>query len=1451
MIGVLKNLRSAVQISQQSQALYCFITNGRRGRLDEFDAFLNRVRRAQNFDNLDDEEIKNFSNSVKKTDRKFFQYIEQKTRTSNTQSCSENYIEVFHLLSCFDMKFSVTSDQLILKIDKELRKHVSNRGDEADIRMRLIGKLMSQLQCGPLVLDGASINTIFDEHGLTPLRKEALEKLQQKMRLITTNRLIRRKYISQLDVRSSPDWPDDKPVLLIAGKSGVGKSWQLGCLLCSLMKDQQVVTIDSTTGQGEVRLTRAVCDIWKSGLGEGDIETVVDLANRLSDLDYSTRQLVLAFEDVRDISTARYLIDQDWSTLGIRLVLTVPKDVALPFHDDSDVSVHLVEEFSYQELGKVLSSVSRHLEELPLILRRVLRKPILAGIYLSLNYSSFEKSPQNEYEIFDLFWKLIDVKADKYDVGTVMALGAHVFKSKPYPISIQSWPSIQLDYCKLRRLENTGWFWHNQGIVSFAHERLLNWAVAKSFVSTYLVNQVPLSELGDSLATCVKGTLMYGSAELGYVPMDVLWLLAHEEKGRTILPHLVERLEQCIEFGSYGESLYTNLLPTLGECAIPIFRKRLHEIAQHDEHDYRLKLIGAGMIVLHNQEGLELKKVLFTLLNSSSVGSQNVALAVLAKTPIDYSLDSIWRLHKQRVTRLTTQSDTWAHEDYLASFDALRATIRMNPQWLRHRLVSEDEHPEALPALAYQLSILEDSNEQKIWDDTKESLSARMPRSKPRSLLGCIERFKDYEYLDFVIEHLATHEDFASSTAFSALVILNPTVALDHLVDVDDTQLITSRKRWLPFLLHMQPDLFRQRILEYAQSNSWGFIRTKMLFYEFPNEIDAPILEYLLGTLESELRELLGVATVDVEPSWLTTRLEFLCKLTRSKLLAVFETKKHGELEQLIYRIALNQSDRYADFRNIQVFENTYHVLMNIGGDFFGAFLRYQLASSNQNLRKVALRWSLVYWDRAITQSIKNVLRCHGGKVIDTDDLDTTAEFRLIASSFAQFGEDEMLVNVLEKFGPVAMTYRLPELRSQNEPMAEQFTSNARSVLNSPLEVEQDDQSLSALCVAWVSEDPDMIPSFLSTLREADPSSLVARLTCLGLDALGDVSEDFLELACRMLDYRDNAQFAFRALANTSVSGHGFINRWLECLDKTNFEPKEVLICAVRLLHNNRETRTSAINAAVEICRNSNQLLDLPFEIAAESSDSSMRDQIIEIAHDLNRIDGRHTVRAIQGLAKFELGLAVRALENAIRLGPVSRSLCLFYRSIASDNAVEFLVNTAITTKRTVLRQCIGLVLRRFDTQDVSDRVISYLQNGHTEHRKAAADVARWLLNSRMSTMLINFADSDTSTEVRISAVASIRAQGDEMAVRQLLELLPEVPEQRRWPILVAILNAGDPCLLLDPKDTLSLDRVLSKFPKAFTLHAEDALGKRQQKAGLEEHRKDRSERAAQRACVS
>ncbi len=1439
-VQVLQNLRRSVRQPLASRARYRFVTNGRPGKLKEFKEYLQRIKLVQAPDELDDTTCIRFSNSLQMTDLALYKLLESETRSLHASA--DDSTVLFHLLSHFEMKFCVTSELLSDRIDKKLFYFVPHRGTEARTRKQLVGHLMTKLARGETTLDRKAISAMLTEVGLHPDRMREFSQLHRTMGQLTARKLNRLGYEPRMDVRKEPCWPEDKPVLLITGESGVGKTWQMARLLQTLPGKGQIATLSPATDSGEALLAIAARDIWEVGLGETEAHTIVAVSQRFHDLGYRGREPILAFDDVRDVTVARHLITHDWEARRMRLVLTVPDIVAQSLRGEVGVHVHTVRDFSIKQLQDALAKVSCDWSELPQDLLIHLRKPILAGIFLRLDLNSFNDSPQSEYEIFEQFWQRIDTKAHPYDKDIAMSLASHVFETNEYPIPRNQCSEIQLTHEILERLEIAGWLRSEGGFVSFAHERLLNWAVAKHLVSAFTSARIAISVLGKSLVQTVKESTNNSASRLGYVPMDVLWLLAQKGTDRVDLSKLVEYLENSREYGSYGETLYTALLPTLASSAVPILMQRLREISTESERQYRMKLIGRGLVAVARQGNVCLQNSILPLLESPSLDVQNVALAVLSKTATGCAVDRVWALHQQRLTNLRAQAERRAVDDYQATFAALKAEVSQCPYWLQSQLACEDQSPEKLPELAYQLNALDHPDAKKIWNNTKLLLIDRMPDSKPRGILLCVARFSDNECLDFVLEHLTTSEDFAGSVAFRALSIVDPEHAVERLASFADPYLVGSRKQWLPILLYHQPILARHRILQLAKADELGFMRIRDLFFERPNQIDETMLKFLLRTLQHEMHDMLNGDFVH-NPTPLLVRLEFLCHITHPKLLKVLEGERDSELERKLTEAAFRLLDASREHRQKNTFESIRRVLLCIGGDGLTSVLRHQLSSNDLKTRSDALPLAASCNDGSLGQDVIDAaLRIStDAKHVDEESLDL--HFKVATEALAQIGADESLVELIEANCSIAVSIELARLRKSSVPMTKSLTAHSLNILN--VRDAGEERILSAIIVGWVSSDPDFIPPIREVLREADPSGIIARYACIALRGLGDTSEELISLAIPLLAYDDNARFAFQALTDAGPRGLHGILQWLNSRHAEDYGRVE--IAAIRLLSEGPSSRKFAVESSVQVCLRGEGTLDLPFEIAAESEEAEVRDKIADIAFDDDPMNTLNRIRAIEGLTKFDPSLAIRALQHAIRTVPANsnlRRLLDLLIAISPKEASSSLVVTAVSTQRTVLRKWIGRALRCLDPEEVWEIVESYLIDGNKDQRKSAAELAGWLKGSRASKGLANCAERDEDNEVRLAAITAIESHTDEAGLFDLLAECEKAREKDVWRSLITILEMGDPYLLANSYDKLGFRRVLSTRPYAFTFHANDLLSQRLQMEDQQDAQEDQKARA-------
>ncbi len=1429
---ILRDLRKAVPSSLPGNAHYRFVTDGRAAeRLGEFKAFLDALKSVEGPDYLNNDEKRKFKNGLTVTDREFFDHIVKKTRSGHPQLHANERAVVFHLLSRFEMEFCVTGSSLIEKIEKGLRPYVDNLGDECRVRHDMVGRLMDRLSEGELKLDSAGFNGLLREATLSPERRRKLKRLSETMVKLSRDRLGRIGYRHEKDVREVPCWQEGKPVLLITGESGAGKTWQLGRYLEECVKAGRTATLvlgAKTTGD---ILTQAACDIWQRGLGETSEKTLIAVSNFLREIapNIPIPLLTVAVDDIQDDDVARSLIRQDWIDWGMRLILTVPNTVARALeHTDSEIiHVHRIDDFSDNELDELLKRHGQRWADLPSDLKKLLRKPILAGLYLELSYTSFLDAPCSEYEIFEKFWEKMVAKCQLGDAGIVTALATHTYEGNSYPLLRKEWQEIGLDDERLARLQAAGWLRSlEDGEVEFVHDRLLNWAVAKYLARKFQRKELSIDELCDTLVAEIHGHDERLFQRLGYVPMDTFWLLADGGTHSKTLGKLVAKMDNRISEG------YIHLLPTLGQRSIPILLELLNRTTSDSDCSYKVSLIRKAFVNLAQQEKIELEEIT-ALLNKPDPLQQSVAMAVLEAAPDPRHLDRLWDLHQQCADARDNNTDGYNRADYQASFAALRAGIELDPEWLRNRILAADKNGERIVELGYLLSGLEHPDAPAIWQDTSDVLMSRLSPNKPRSLINCIARFGDREKINFVIERLSRSEDSASGAAIRALTILAPQDAIGRLIEVEERDLSSIRNEWLPHLLRVHPEQTRQRILELAQSDPKGYRLITNIFWERPNELDEAMLRFVLRTLETDLLDIREAFTED--PPILYHPLEFLSRISCPKLLKILQMEAGGELERLIVEVAfsrLHTNDGYLDY----ILENARRILILIEGQGITTLINRELASEHFWVRHGGLKWAFGRPDDITIEQLAAIVQ----RPIPRDangnlESEPFRDFDQALTALAASGVDSVLVErlteILTQTDIVDMLpIRLAHLRAHCGPMPKALTNPALRILQDTALPE--DLLLPSLVIAWLSADTDFIPTVRTVLERSGPASQIAKYACIVLQELGDQSDDFVQLAEHLAQTNMNAYQGLRALSGLGHRGLEPLQNWVQ--SPGTAEWAKYIDGVIRNLYYYPETREFAVDAAVERCRRLHRgfMNDPLYDIAAESDNPDLRKQILDMAFAERALVAIEPLRAIQGLAKFDVDRAVEAIELGLQFHPNrERDLCLLLVRIAPETAAEKLLSAAITIERKSLIPAVGRALRRLDPTTVAPSVVEQMSIPLRSRRESVAELAGWLPIPEITKKLGYLADHDNSIDVRRVALDALERQRREQMVYELLEDFSHAKPEHQWALLVAILEVADPYLLDDREDPLWFEQIFKEgVPYAFVHHAKKVIRERKKK---------------------
>ena len=1186
-ITVLRDLRKSVPDDLPGFARYRFVTNGRPGRLAEFGEFIARLQGIDGPDELDNARKRKFSGELCLGDRAFLDHLAKATRNGGAGSVtSEERTLVFHLARRFELKFGVGLEELAADIEMRLRPCVENLGDQVGVRKRLVGDLMERLGQGETTLDRDGLNAMLQEAGISPDRLRKVGELAQTLAGARRRRSKYIRYRREDDVRDAPGWSGNRPVCLIAGESGAGKSWQLASLMETMTAGGEPVVFVRGTGAGTAEdiLTRAAREIWQVGLGNTSDKTLQGVSNFLRDKAFQLRspRFTIAVDDVRDSDVVRDLVRQDWIGLGARLVMTVPLAVVgtLNSTDRDEIGLHRVEDFSIEELDALLKGFGQRWSELPGDLKRLLRKPVLAGLFLGLEVSSFQNAPQSEYEIFEAFWDRIDEKCSAGDKGIVVALADRAVKGAGYSLPREHWQTIGLDKQSVAALEAAGWLTSSEhGDVEFSHDRLLNWAVAQSLCRGFLNGRLSVDQLFALMTGEADGDETDTLGRFGYVPMDTLWLLWTEDSGRSALGQLVEKMEAHRTFGGEGRSLYTRLLPTLGKRAVPVLLQRLETIIENTDGDYRVGLIAEGFATLARRESVEVRPAIESLLRSPSWDAQSVAVAMLRAAPDPQHLDRLWELHQQRLHAREHNSDRRVELGYQATFAALRVGVSRCPDWLRVRILEADPTGEQVTDLGYLLAGLDGPEADAIWREVRDVLMNMVPSNNPRCLLQCIARFSDHEKKSFVVEHLSHHGDVVSGVAMVALAVLDPEEAIHRIGRVDDGQRF-FRSEWLPLLLKTDSERTRAQLRELARVDSKGQHLIEDYFEKKPADLDGETLDLVLRTREREFQENMDAITTKDLP-WPLFPLRFLGRMCRVCTLRRLNDEAGGTLEAAILKLACSRLRGNSGFLD-HILEAARLALLLIGGSGFVDLVNRELGSEHFWVRHGGLNWARVRGNERTVELLAAIARRTIPRDVNGEpDHDARQEFHHATVALAVLGADETLVEILSSPGCLDVPLPLADCRAHRGPMSKSLTAGAVQAMRNP---DAPDETLcGALMVAWLSGDADLIPDVRSVLDRVEPESEAAAHACIALQGLGDKAPEFVRAAEQLASTKKHRWQGLNALLGVGGEGVEGVRRWLHQAGDADRMDRGGGV--IRALYAMEESRDDAIEAAADLCR--------------------------------------------------------------------------------------------------------------------------------------------------------------------------------------------------------------------------------------------------------------------------
>ncbi|HWW59949.1 MAG TPA: hypothetical protein VN181_01150, partial [Thermoanaerobaculia bacterium] len=521
---------------------------------------------------------------------------------------------------------------------------------------------------------------------------------------------------------------------------------------------------------------------------------------------------------------------------------TLPADV---------VEVVDVPDYTDEELAELLSRNGRRWRDIRHEMLELMRRPLLAELYV--HASNVRWMPTNEYAFYDACWNRLPDEEDGEALRTLASLVVSGEKAYPWPAEVVR--SAHISDAHVGRLEALGWLRRDANTVSIWHDRLLNWAVAESLVARHAGD---LPALASSIADCAR-TSENAGLRLGYVPMDVFWLALQRKKlGSEGIAELMRAVEREDVFRT--DVFYDELLSTIGSSLAEALLARARHAEPNEAWEIELHVSRALNRIFSDDESSSADFIQGALDDDSAL-VRAIGVRLAGDFPHGRFSDRLWQIYRElkgtpELPGEESNSGIAMQNSQLVfarerTFSALVRAARLDHAWIR-RLVHETPDA-AFEDAMWLLSNMDSEAGRLLWLELKSIVLERMPIGSERALLRCIQTAHDDLEVPRVLEIVRKSERFTAATAFAALSVLAPDVALQEYPSIDAANLSFTRSWWLPWLMLRRPEETARAALSRIANDEGAVPYLAQSYYGLEDYLDREIAAAFLAWLVAEI----------------------------------------------------------------------------------------------------------------------------------------------------------------------------------------------------------------------------------------------------------------------------------------------------------------------------------------------------------------------------------------------------------------------------------------------------------------------------------------------------------------------------------------------------------------------------------------------------------------------
>jgi len=1314
--------------------------------------------------------------------------------------------------------FGMSQAKATQEVDNILRELVDDPR-QVPLKRRALSQALMEVGAARDTIDAAALLRGAD---LEPDRLSFPARLPGLLRTALEREFVRQHYDRSDDVRPEPVTPE-AGLCVFSGDSGQGKTWRLCQAAAVAAAAGQCVVLLPATGSVAELETLIIDRVWPSSLGAPP--RLARIAGLLApNLAVDGIWLTVCLDDLADPSLARGLVRAEWEDLGIRVLVTAQDGIAdLLERTDARATLQPVPDFTLPELRDRLRRAGRDPALIPDDVLLSLTKPILADLYCRIPGTE-AWTGVTEYELMNTYWRWAtrehrDQSLHRSDAGAVLEL-AGVLLGEP---AIYPWPAALLRRLNLptdmpRRLIGTGVLAEDEdGAISVAHTRLLNWVVAEEMSRRFVEGECDLAEV-DALLAGLDALRTSGGDSLGrrlnYVMFDLFWMLARRAPAEAVGELARLRLGGT-EDGRDPRHFFTEGLATLGPPVIPV----LDWLARRegDEADPALSRSIAEALILVGAEAQALVSAVATALVADDVGSsRTVGLKVLKSVPAPDALDLLWSLHRDRRAALERASSSeehggW-HDAYRRSnesYAALNRAVKARPRWIVETASTIDNPLEA-DQMAWLINDLDRHDALDVWAQAKTAILGRTtPRE--RGPARVIRRLMDQQESARIQAGLGL-SDVEAAVWFDTLARLDPQAALDALGDLDERALEGTSHWWMPALARRtgprMGEALRRTLGVRPLKEDPILMELGSLYSHEPDLLDPETLDLLIDNYE---------ACLEADASGTTSG-----KITRRHIRSLLASVR---LPELLDRLAARKGSRFETLLTERAIANPgrvsmttdrdgthYHrILAAIGGEGFDTLVAAELNRPNVHGRTDGVTAALWTRNPAVLRKLEAI-------ALDSDE-DTYRQVQLM-HALAAHHIDPGLVGMVRKGSPVFL--KAVDIRNGGPPVGSETLDSIRALLADPDPAER--RIGISLCAFLDGETGGAL--LAPYLTNPDTTEEEAGLVISILTQTNHYNAAFLPKVRGRLDREDRGISAARYLvSHGDAEARAALVDWLDDHPLTRLSYSEMPI--VFHLLNFEDSRTGALRflarlRASSLGRSSEGRI---LSILAENGDLNAKRDLERLAYRSPRNGSGTTVTAIRFLSRERPVDAQAAADRLFRRSHDLDAAALLIR-INPTYGLEVLLQ-AYPTASVPTQWGLGRVLRAADGRtDILAGLGALAESADSAQRQAAADLAGWMPAEQDVAFLESLAD-DPEPNVESAALDGLRRRNADAGAAKLIATLPAQPRSRQWAWLNALIELGDPSHLQNARDARAIHGLLETLGEDFAQEAERLLEKR------------------------